>query len=95
MILEWSSASEVHINFTENIPLANRGTLIRDLRDEVDAGFTSKKRAISTANPKLSEEEVEELMAEIDAEQAIKIDFGGANGTAEGQNQDPEGLLAS
>ncbi len=92
MILDWSSSSEVHVKFTENIPLANRGTLIRDLRDEVDAGFTSRKVAIATANPKLSEKEVEELMAEIDQEKLISVDFGGVDGTAEDQNQDPEGL---
>jgi hypothetical protein len=45
-----------------------RSQLIADQRDEFAAGFTTRKRAISTLNPQLTMEQVEELIEEIDEE---------------------------
>lgn len=69
----FSPAAWVNTSFTEQIPLFNRGDVIRNLKDEVEAGFLTKRRAIKKANPEFSEEDVDELVAEIEEENALKL----------------------
>lgn len=64
----WTPTSKVITNFSEQIPLLNRGDLIRDLKEEVSAGFSTRKSAIKRLNPKKSDEEIDMLLKEIDLE---------------------------
>lgn len=67
----FSPSAYVETVFAEQIPLMNRGELIRDLKDEVDAGFSSKRRAIQKLNPRMTEDEIDQLIKEIDEEDAL------------------------
>jgi len=66
---------KVETIFAEQVPVYRRGELVRDLNEEVNAGFTTRKRAIHKLNPHMSEEEVEELQEEIDEESGtVKVE---------------------
>lgn len=82
----FSAGAEVITMFNESIPLFNRGDLIRDFRDEVDSGFTSKRRAIARLNPDLSEPELDKLISEIETDNVVSFDqpVGVMNGPAKG-----------
>lgn len=64
----WSDGVKVITNFHEQLPLLNRGQLVGDLKAEVDAGFTTRRRAIKKLNPRMSDADVDQLIAEIDEE---------------------------
>jgi hypothetical protein len=59
--------------FVDDIPLNNRGTLVADLKAEVDAKFTTRKKAIQTLNPYMTSSQVDEYMIEIDEEHTTEI----------------------
>lgn len=63
----FSESAYIETVFNVQQPLQSRGQLVTDLKAEVDAGFTSRQRAIQNLNPLMDEVEVEELMAEIAA----------------------------
>lgn len=67
-------AGEVIVNYAEQIPLGSRGQLVEDQQKEVAAGFTTRKRAIKRLNPKMTDEQIDELIEEIDAERTIEIE---------------------
>lgn len=69
----FSPRAWVNTSFTEQIPLFNRGEIIKNLKEEVEAGFLTKRRAIKKANPEFSEEDVDELTKEIEEENALKL----------------------
>ena len=69
----FSVGAEVNVNFKSQAPLASRGTLVKDLKEEVDAGFTTKRRAVMALNPKMSEKEIDELISEIEAEEPVQM----------------------
>lgn len=64
----FSASATVKARFSVVPVGTQRSSLIADQREEVAAGFTTKKRAISTLNPQLTMEQVEELLDEIEAE---------------------------
>lgn len=64
----FSPSASVKTRFSV-VPVGTQRTqLISDQRDEVAAGFTTRKRAISMLNPQLTMDQVAELIDEIDAE---------------------------
>lgn len=71
----WSSAkAKVKTTFAVQLPLQSRGQLVTDLQNEVASGFITRKAAIMKLNPELTNDQVEELMSEIDAERGIPSD---------------------
>jgi hypothetical protein len=64
----FSPSASVKARFSVVPVGTQRSQLIADQRDEFAAGFTTRKRAISTLNPQLTMEQVEELIDEIDSE---------------------------
>jgi hypothetical protein len=64
----FSPSASVKARFSVVPVGTQRSQLIADQRDEFAAGFTTRKRAISTLNPQLTMEQVEELIEEIDEE---------------------------
>lgn len=72
----FSSNVEVNVEFQEQRPNIKRSEIISEQKEEIDAGFTTRKRAIKKLNPGMTEKEVLELMAEVDAERTIEIDDG-------------------
>lgn len=55
----------VTTKFHEQLPMTSRSELVKGQDEEVKAGFTTKKRAIKRLNPDFTDEQVDELMAEI------------------------------
>lgn len=66
--LDFSKGVSIQTNFCPQLPLVNRGEVVKDLDTEVKAGFTSKKRAIQKLNPSFSDKEVDQLIKEIEDE---------------------------
>jgi len=60
--------AKVVVSFQEPTPVINRGEQVRVLKDELDAGFTTKRRAIMLLNPEMTDKEVDQLIAEIEAD---------------------------
>jgi hypothetical protein len=58
----FSQGCRVMVEFPQQLPQVRRGDLVRDLRDEVEAGFISRESAIKRLNPDMEEAEfLEEL----------------------------------
>jgi hypothetical protein len=64
----FSNGATVDITFVDQVPVVSRGDLVEDLKSEIDAGFTTKKRALRVLNPEMSEEDIEALLKEIEEE---------------------------
>ncbi len=72
--LDFSKNIFIQTNFSPQLPMINRGEVVKDLDAEVKAGFISRRRAIQKLNPSFSEQEIDELILEIEEEQsATKI----------------------
>ena len=68
-----SPTAKVQTIFIEQLPVQNRGVIVRDLRDEFQAGFISRRRVIKKLNPTLTEEQIDELLLEIDQERTVSV----------------------
>ncbi len=64
----WSQGAKVETNFAEQVPLVRRAAVVDEVSKELDAGLTTKARAIKRLNPLMSDADVETLQAEIAAE---------------------------
>lgn len=69
----WTPGAKVKTTFAAQLPMQNRGQLVRDLKDEYAAGFTTKKHAISKLNPHMTSDEIDLLIKEIDLERTVTI----------------------
>ena len=65
--------ARVVTNFQPEIPLQDRGQLVSDLKAEVDAGFTTIRRAIKALNPHFSDQDIEQLLLEIEGDKEIIV----------------------
>lgn len=74
---KFSPGVRVVVNFAEQVPLSNRGQVVDTLEKEVKAGFTTRKRAIMTLNPNMTDTEVESLIDEIDEEKSTNAQVKG------------------
>jgi len=59
----------VVVNFAPQTAIIDRGQQVRDLKEEVEANFNTRKRAIKALNPQMNDTEVDELIKEIDEEE--------------------------
>ncbi len=69
----FTPGSSVETAFKEQVPNTTRGDTVADLKAEVSAGFLSRRRAIKKLNPQMSDDEIDELIAEIDGEKDVAI----------------------
>lgn len=80
----FTPTAEVEVTFPEQLPLADRGSLVTSSKDEVAAGFTTRRRAIERLNPGMDEEQIDKLMDEIALERFVGVvttpESGGAVG---------------
>lgn len=67
----FTPTASVKTTFAVQLPMQARGQLVTDLKNEFEAGFTSRRRAIMKLNPQMVEAEVLELIQEIDEERTI------------------------
>lgn len=54
--------------FQAQQPMVSRGTLVDEQQKEMQAGFTTRRRALKKLNPQMTDDEIDKLIAEIDAE---------------------------
>jgi hypothetical protein len=67
----FTPSAEVYTTFAIQLPAQQRGQVVRDLKEEVAAGFISRKGALAKLNPELSSEDIENLMKEIEDERGV------------------------
>jgi hypothetical protein len=67
----FTPTAEIKVTFPAQLPTQSRGVLVTDLKNEYSAGFISRRRAMIKLNPEMTSDEVDELMAEIDAERTV------------------------
>jgi arsenate reductase-like glutaredoxin family protein len=58
----------VEVNFPKVEVIKSRDEIIKEVKEELSIGLTSKKRAIKRLNPNMSDDEIEELLEEINEE---------------------------
>jgi hypothetical protein len=78
----FTPSASVAVSFAVQLPQQSRGTAVRDLKEEFAAGFISRRRALRKLNPDMTDAELNELLAEIDAERDVNY--------AEGNRDDVE-----
>jgi hypothetical protein len=71
--LDWSQGVTVQTLFPEQYPLVRRSEIVDVAIKELNSGLITKKLAVQRLNPEMTEEEVDKLLAEIDAERVIEI----------------------
>jgi len=62
----FSSKATVTTHFSEQVPLVRRGQLIDDSIKELNAGLITKRMAIKSLNPQMTEQKIDELMTTLD-----------------------------
>jgi len=75
----FSPNAKVVVNFAPQTAIIDRGQQVRDLKEEVEANFNTRKRAIKALNPQMNDTEIDELLKEIDEEEKANqevISFG-------------------
>ena len=97
-IYTWTSTAEVVTQFSVQLPMQSRGQIVRDIKEEYAAGFTSRFRALKKLNPELSDAQIEELIQEIEDErgeyyagEATEIDIGSSEEPDAGTEDDASG----
>jgi len=78
----FSPNAKVKVSFAPQTPMVDRATIVEGQKKEVDAGFTTVKRAIKTVNPNMGDSAVEALMDEIEGEKEV-LSFGEKQDTDE------------
>jgi hypothetical protein len=58
----------VNTTFAIQLPQQTRGQIVRDVKEERAAGFTTRKRALKKLNPEFTDEEITALEIELDEE---------------------------
>jgi len=69
----FSPNAYVTVDFAPQLPLQKRGELVRDLIEEVNAGFLSKESAMMKLNPKWTEEELQAELLKINSQFEISL----------------------
>ena len=64
----FSQNAYIETSFVDQKPLDRRMDVINEVKAEMDAGLLPKRRALKRLNPKMSDEEIEELLVEIETE---------------------------
>lgn len=70
----FSPTSYVTVTFPEQVPMSRRADLVKEANEEINAGLTTRRRAIKRLNPDLTEEEIEALILEIEAGTEVTVD---------------------
>lgn len=68
----FTPTATVNTVFTEPTPFQTRGEIIEVLKLEMEAGFTSRKRALKKLHPDFTEQEIDTLIQEIDDERTLE-----------------------
>ena len=69
----FSPSAYVSVEFTPQTPMLDRNTLIETITKELEAGLTTKRRALRDLNPGMPEDELEQLLTEIENENIVEV----------------------
>ena len=83
-ITRFSVGAKVITNFQEQIPMLRRADILKETIEEIDAGLLPKKRALKRLNPRLNDEEIDQLLSEIEDEKMFKMEL--SNGLDESED---------
>lgn len=83
----FSPNASVAVTFRPQTPIVDRGDQVKVLKEEVEAGFNTKKRAIKLLNPDMTDKEIDDLIAEIDSETEIIVINNGKESNINEQNE--------
>jgi hypothetical protein len=86
----FSLDAKFKIKFAEQVPLIDRGQIVDTLKKEVDAGFTSVDVAIKKLNPEMTDQEIEDLKAEIESDKTVEVPIDETN-PQDNMNQNMQG----
>lgn len=64
----FSASAEIKTEFVTPQPIKARAEIIDEQTKQIDAGLTTKKRAIAAINPELDEAQIEEILSDIKGE---------------------------
>ncbi len=84
----FTPSAKVSVTFALQLPQQTRGQVVRDVKEEYASGFLSRRRALKKLNPEMTEAEVDELLAEIDAERGVINAEGDGNSVDGAQGPD-------
>lgn len=87
----FSPEFELSIKYPDIKPMLTKREMIDNAKAELDAGFTSLKRAIKSVNPDLDDAEVDDLIAEIQKEKAERVSFFERNMRGKADSGETEG----
>lgn len=66
----FTPTAKVTTTFPDQVPLTKRKDVIEEAVTELNNGLTTKERALKKINPELTDDEIQDLMAEIEAEKS-------------------------
>lgn len=84
----FSQDADVITKFPEPKPLQTRKEVIEELRMEIDIGLETRRGALRRLNPDMSDEQIDDKLAEIDAENAFSQMFEVADGEEQDRDAD-------
>lgn len=87
---QFAPSSFVTVTFPDQVPLARRGELVTEATNEINAGLTTRRRAIQRINPELTEEEVDNLIVEIDQGRTVEVPDDGVAANQDRTSGDPD-----
>lgn len=86
----FSSEAEVETVFPQPRPMQTRLELLQELGESISLNLESRKGALKALNPEWSDDEIEEKLAEIDADRTFNAMFEVENGEEQDGNQDQD-----
>lgn len=70
----FTQGARVITEFEDPKPVVDRGEQIKETKEEFDAGFIDRRRAIQRLNPKLDDDEIDSIMNDIRAERTVTVE---------------------
>lgn len=71
--IQFPSGTKVTVEFKEQLPMQDRNIVVDSLIKELDKGLTTRKVAIKKLNPEMSDDEVDDLLAEIEEDNSVDV----------------------
>jgi hypothetical protein len=69
----FSASFEPVVEFVDQRPMFNRTEVLEEVEKEMSLGILDKKRAAQRVNPTQTEEQIDELLADVEAERTIEM----------------------
>lgn len=77
---KFSPNFEVNTKFVDQRPMFDRKAVLDEVQQEIDLRILDRKRAATRVNPTMSQEEIEQMLADVDAEMTVTMPGEGGQG---------------